>query len=266
MVYTVSAILLTVFRLSVRKRSKWWLDDGFAVLGMVAIILQCIVLWMRIYRVPGMNNHMHSRRFLTFILLVLVANQTASIAFFYLNSLCLYLEDWGARLSILWSIIRIAPSELTKFRLRLVGIFFFLCMVGNGIVLIATCEKEQGWHTARKPPRCKLKEAVPIYRIVSKSAECLKFDIDSLSIIAGIAADTVLVLTPIRILQGLKSAPRLKRRLVIIFCASLFMTIACIVQAAVTITLPGDPELVASLTEVRTAPEQYSEAVLTTFI
>jgi hypothetical protein len=70
-------------------------------------------------------------------------------------------------------------------------------------------------------------------------------------LVAGIFVDAVLVITPIRVLQGLKSAPQLKRRLIIIFCASLFMTLACIVQSVITITLPGDPELIASLTEVR---------------
>jgi len=213
-VFTVAAVCITVFRLTARKFSRWWWDDTFALVGMFAIILQCVVLWFRIKKVP-----------------ILVASKTASIAFFYLNSLCLYLEDWMARLSILGSIIRIAPSDYLKIRLKIVGIFFFLAMVGNGVIIIATCEHDKSWH-ARTPPRCKLTEPVPIYRIVT-----------------GIFADAVLVITPIRVLRGLKSAPQLKHRLIAIFCASLFMTIACIIQAIITLTLPGDPELIASLTE-----------------
>lgn len=213
--YTFIAVCLTVFRLAARKRSRWWWDDLFAAIGMVAIVLQCIILWLRIKRVP-----------------VLMKNQTANIAVFYLNSMCLYLEDWMARLSILGSIIRIAPSDWLKIRLKFMGVFFVLAGVGNAIILIATCEHNTDWHRNRVPPRCKLVESVPIYRIVT-----------------GIFVDAVLVITPIRVLQGLKSAPQLKRRLIIIFCASLFMTLACIVQSVITITLPGDPELIASLTE-----------------
>jgi len=81
-----------------------------------------------------------------------------------------------ARLSILGSIVRIAPSDYLKIRLKIVGVLFFLAMIGNGIILIATCEEDNGinhWHTVRKPPRCKLEHSVPIYRIVSK---CTKFD------------------------------------------------------------------------------------------
>lgn len=37
---------------------------------------------------------------------------------------------------------------------------------------------------------------------------------------------------------------------------------ACIVQAAVTIQLPGDPELVASMTEVRFVPLEYLDKTL----
>jgi hypothetical protein len=50
--YTISAVLVTAFRLAARKVGKWWIDDLFAFVGVLAIILQTIVLWMRVKRVP----------------------------------------------------------------------------------------------------------------------------------------------------------------------------------------------------------------------
>lgn len=43
---------MTVFRLSVRNPQKWWWDDLCAFLGLLAIILQTVVLWLRIDKYP----------------------------------------------------------------------------------------------------------------------------------------------------------------------------------------------------------------------
>lgn len=246
--YTVLALFITTFRLTVRRFHRWWWDDVFALIGAIAIVIQCVVLWLRINRVPGEYLSTHSLSHLT-LLVVLIEHNTSSIAVFYLNSMCLYLEDWMARLSILFSIIRIAPSELTKLRLKVVGVLFFLAMVVNGVLIVSTCEMHPAWHTNRIPPRCKLVKSVPIYRICSESM-MRSYETFLIYPLAGILADAILVVTPIKILQGLKSAPKLKRRLTMIFLASLLMTVGCIAQSAITMQLPGDPELVASLTEV----------------
>jgi hypothetical protein len=50
--YCVVAGVITVFRLAVRKPSRWWWDDLCAFLGMLAIVLQTTVLWMRIEEFP----------------------------------------------------------------------------------------------------------------------------------------------------------------------------------------------------------------------
>jgi len=212
--YCVFAGLITVFRLAVRNPTRWWWDDLCAFIGMLAIVLQTAVLWLRIEQFPP-----------------LVHNKTASIAFFYLNSMCFYIEDWGARCAIMFSIIRITPGKKLQKIMRGIVIGFFVLYVVNVALLIGTCEAQVGWHE-RKPPRCTLSSAVPIFRIIS-----------------GILSDALLVIIPIYNLKQMRSAPGFRRTLMIIFGSSAWLTAACIIQAAVTIQLPGDPELIASMTE-----------------
>jgi len=213
--YCVFAGLITLFRLGIRNPTRWWWDDLCAFIGLLAIVLQTVVLYLRIDRYPP-----------------LVQNKTASIAFFYLNSMCFYIEDWGARCAILFSIIRITPSKRLQRVMRGVAISFFLLYVVNVALLIGTCEDQPNWHNTRNPPRCKLSSAVPIFRIVT-----------------GILSDAILVIIPIYNLKQMRSAPGFRRTLMIIFGSSGFLTIACILQAAITIQLPGDPELIATMTE-----------------
>lgn len=213
--YCVIAGLITVFRLAVRNPTRWWWDDLCAVLGVLAIVLQTAVLWLRIDKFPPLVN-----------------NKTASIAFFYLNSMCFYIEDWGARCAILFSIMRITPGKRLQRFMRGVAIGFFVLYAVNVALLVGTCEDQPGWHDSRSPPRCKLSSAVPIFRIIS-----------------GILSDAILVIIPVYNLRQMRSAPGFRRTLMIIFGSSAWLTVACICQAAITMQLPGDPELIASMTE-----------------
>jgi len=123
--------LITVFRLAVRNPSRWWWDDLCAILGALAIVLQTAVLWLRIDRFPP-----------------LLANKTASIAFFYLNSMCFYIEDWGARCAILFSIIRITPSKRLQRYLFAMALGFFALYATNVALLM---EHAKGFPTGTTP-------------------------------------------------------------------------------------------------------------------
>jgi len=213
--YVTVAGLITVFRLGVRSPTRWWWDDLCAFIGLLAMILQTVALYLRINRYAP-----------------ILENKAASVAFFYLNSMCFYIEDWGARCAILFSIIRITPGLRLQRILRGVALSFFALYIVNVVLLIVTCENQHGWHDARKPPRCKLTSAVPIFRIVT-----------------GILSDAILVIIPIYNLKQMRAAPGFRRTLMIIFASSGFLTAACIVQAAITIQVPGDPELIATMTE-----------------
>jgi len=213
--YCIIGGSMTSFRLAVRGPSRWWWDDLCAFIGMLAIVLQCVVLWLRIERWAP-----------------LIDNKTASIAFFYLNSMCFYIEDWGARCAIMFSIIRITPGNKFQRYMSLVSFSFFILFCVNVALIVGTCEEDPSWHKLRNPPRCTLKESVPIFRIIT-----------------GILSDAILVIIPIYNLRHMKSAPGFRRTLMIIFGSSALLTAATIVQAAVTIQLPGNPELVASETE-----------------
>ena len=50
--YPIIAGLVTVFRLVVRSPKRWWWDDLCAFIGLIALVLQTVVLWLRISRYP----------------------------------------------------------------------------------------------------------------------------------------------------------------------------------------------------------------------
>jgi hypothetical protein len=148
--YAGVVVSLTVLRFAARKRLSWWWDDLFAAIGMVTIVLQCIVLWLWMKRMPSM-------------MVEVLSSIDTDMIVYYLNNSFLYLQVWMARLSILGTIIRIAPSDWMKDRLKLVGGGFLLVMIGNGIMLAANCEH---WQTNK--PCVSRVNGVPIYRILSE--------------------------------------------------------------------------------------------------
>ena len=92
-------------------------------------------------------------------------SKTNRVAAYYLMASTFYTVIWSARLSILFSIIRIDPDPQIRRRLRWIvaafifAIFFFLAQ------LMWVCEPEPGWKDERSP-QCKLNKEVAICQLV----------------------------------------------------------------------------------------------------
>ncbi|ETW82542.1 hypothetical protein HETIRDRAFT_315451, partial [Heterobasidion irregulare TC 32-1] len=141
-----------------------------------------------------------------------------------------YTVIWSARLSILFSIIRIDPDPQIRRRLRWIvaififAIFFFLAQ------LMWVCEPEPGWKDERSP-QCKLNKEVAICQLVS-----------------DIFSDLLLILLPLRLIHGIKDRG-LRRRLIFIFSTSIITTIVSLVHAAYIITGGGIKVIISALVE-----------------
>jgi hypothetical protein len=155
----------------------------------------------------------------------------------------------AARLSILFTILRICPSPRMSTQIKCCAVLFAAGLAINIGLMIGTCHADESW--ARKSGLCPLHHSIPY---VQMSSECLFLSLLAYQTFAlftaGIAADALLVYIPIRILRDLTSSPTLRRRLQIIFSITILLTAACIAQSIFVIKSPGLKVLIASSAEV----------------
>jgi hypothetical protein len=89
------------------------------------------------------------------------------IAAYYLMATTFYAVIWTARLSILFSIIRIDPDPVTRRRLRWLACAFIAAFLFLIAQLFWTCEHlHDGWKN-KPSPQCHLPKAVAICQLVS---------------------------------------------------------------------------------------------------
>ena|SRR5882762_6675454 len=92
-------------------------------------------------------------------------SKTNRIAAYYLMACTFYTIIWSARLSILFSIIRIDPDPATRHRLKWVAAVFVGAIVFFISQLMWVCEPSPAWKNARNP-QCRLNKEVAICQLV----------------------------------------------------------------------------------------------------
>lgn len=166
----------------------------------------------------------------------------------------------SARISIIFSIIRLDPSEIRRRRLLYVaGLFFVVC-----VILIAQlfwiCEREPGWKDT-KSPQCTLNKQVVICQLVCQYIsryDYFRFGLTSFpGHVADVVADSILIAAPLKLLAGLQDKG-LRRRLIVIFSTCIVTTIVSLVHAAYILRLGGPKVVVAAIVEVRIRPHSGS--------
>ncbi|KAJ6561202.1 hypothetical protein DFH09DRAFT_505009 [Mycena vulgaris] len=204
------AILTTIHRLFIR-RSRLWTDDGCAIFSTCILLLQVASVFLHADMDSGMKR-------------------STGIAAYYLIAITFYAIIWSARLSILFSIIRIDPNgSRRRFLLGVALLFTATCLI-----LIAqlfwVCERKHQWKDAATP-QCPLSRQVVIFQLI--------FDVVS---------DTILIIAPLQLLWHLEDRV-LRRRLCIIFSTCIITTIVSLVHAAMILTGGGPKVLVAAVVE-----------------
>lgn len=212
-VCSAAAILSTIYRLILRRNRLWW-DDGWAVFSLLALIIQIASVWMHVSNPADLSP----------------VNRVAA---YYLLATSFYAVIWSARLSILYSVIRLDPSPHRRKILLYIAAGYMTVTVILLCQLFWICEPENmgnHWKDLRNP-QCTLNKQVAICQLVS-----------------DIIADLILILAPVKLFSELGDR-KLRVRLVMIFSTCIVTTIVSLVHATYILTLGGPKVLIAALVE-----------------
>ncbi|KAF5327953.1 hypothetical protein D9758_016778 [Tetrapyrgos nigripes] len=195
------AILVTWFRLFLRlKRKTFWWDDFFAVISMTGITF----LWtgILIFTSPGLSAATSEHR-----------SRHIKVVGYYFVDNGFYATIWPARVSILFTIIRLSIAGRFRQLLKIfVGLFLMTWAILDAQVWW-TCESEPGWKD-KHIAQCMLGKKVAIAQLIT---DCL--------------ADLILVVAPMYLLSTLRSKRSLKIRLATVFSSTFFTTVFSLVHA-----------------------------------
>ncbi|KAJ7233044.1 hypothetical protein C8J57DRAFT_1532663 [Mycena rebaudengoi] len=183
------AVATTVYRL-LRRRHKLWADDAWALFALLALIIQVIAVFLRI---PIPNSQ----------------SGTARITAYYLMAFTFYTIIWASRLSILFSIIRLDPSERRRKQLFWVAVSFVAVVILLFAQLLWICETQNGWKDCAQPP------VPPAPRSRNRSTH---------HVTADVLADLTLLIAPIALFRDLADN-LLRRKLTLIFSTCVVTTI-----------------------------------------
>jgi len=212
-VCSTAAVLSTFYRLFIRRGRFWW-DDAWALFSMLALFCQIASVFMHVPNPAELTK----------------VNRVAA---YYLMATSFYAIIWAARLSILFSIIRLDPSPFRKRVLLYIAGVYFTVTLFLISQLFWVCEPENihnQWKNAASP-QCTLNKQVAISQLVS-----------------DILADMVLIIAPLKLFSELGDR-RLRVRLFAIFSTCVVTTIVSLVHAAYILTLGGPKVLIAALVE-----------------
>ncbi|KAI0313401.1 hypothetical protein OF83DRAFT_1086357 [Amylostereum chailletii] len=175
------AVCMTVARIWIRRDRYWW-DDAWAFFSLLKSYGR---LGGRCWN-DGADEEL---------------SKTNRVAAYYLMAATFYTVIWSARLSILFSIIRIDPDPIWNRRLKYIAALFIGALAFFLAQLLWVCEPQQAWKDLPSP-QCRLNKEVAICQLVS-----------------DIVADLLLITLPLRLIRGIKDRP-LRRRLFFIFSTS----------------------------------------------
>jgi hypothetical protein len=200
-VYCAIAVLFTAARFWVRGKNLWW-DDWCALVALVGTLgaKGCqIAVTYGVMRTSGPGP------------------VSAKIALNYILALTYVLELWFSRVSILYSVIRITPFHRWVKRMQWLPLFFALSALTYLFLFIGYCESAPAWKQSTLV-LCFVRKHVSYYQIAT-----------------AFIADAVIIILPIFVLRLLTSLPWTRLILMLLFGASILLTVAQIIQTTMTL-------------------------------
>ncbi|KAJ3890869.1 hypothetical protein GG344DRAFT_88601 [Lentinula edodes] len=189
------AIVVTFTRLGIRiKNRKLGWDDFWATFSIIGAALLMTGVLIILDPKPSMS-------------------QLTRVAGYYITSEGFYTIVWTSRLSILCTIIRIAPPGTMRKILLVVGSLFGVMWIFLAMQEIFICEREPDWKAA-VPTQCHLGKAVAITQLIT-----------------DIIADLCLLIAPLRLFWNSMLPSGHRMRLNIVFSTCLLTTIVSLVHA-----------------------------------
>ncbi|EPQ60159.1 hypothetical protein GLOTRDRAFT_21993, partial [Gloeophyllum trabeum ATCC 11539] len=227
------AIISTLFRLGYRYRiRRFWLDDGWAAASVLAQFVLIINLWIRT-DTPGMPSE----------------SREARVVAYWLVSLSFTCTLWAARMSQLFSVIRIIPAimKMRKVAYALAGLFGAM-WVALLIQKVVICRRDTSWYHMAKP-QCHLGHAVA-----------------STELTTDFISDTMLVVVPLKLLWGLSMEHTHLKLLIAIFSASILTTIVSAIHAYFVLGPSGLLEATTANVEASVSLIVANLAVIVTYL
>ncbi|KAJ7068906.1 hypothetical protein B0H15DRAFT_793969 [Mycena belliarum] len=211
----------TIYRLY-KRRGRYWADDAWALVAFLALIVQVVAVFLH---VPTPNEMTRTARVAGGCIL---PRQSGSP--YYLMAMTFYTIIWASRLSILFSIVRVDPSEQRRRTLGWVALAFVGAATFLHAQLLWVCEPEPAWKDAANP-QCRLPLQVALCQVVT-----------------DVIADTVLLLAPVPLFRQLADRA-LRRKLTLIFSTCVVTTVVSLVHASFILRNGGIKVLITALVE-----------------
>lgn len=203
------AIIATSLRLYFRiTRNRLWTDDYVAIGSALCSVVHLSIVFVSPYQ------------------------SDFGVARFYLLIILYYTILWSARLSAIFSIIRIvrATTQRVRHLFWIVALFVFFWVLLT-IQIFWECEPHKDWKY-QTIPRCNFSEAVPACHIIS-----------------DVSGDAILLLVPIRLFTAIREK-KLRTRLILIFGISVMTTFGSIPHLAVVFNQKALlPNIIAGVVE-----------------
>jgi hypothetical protein len=217
---------MTLIRLWIRRGRYWW-DDAWAFFSLLWYIPTTFFYTTQVYDL--VMFFFAPFRMIIQMVLVFVhgfppseLSKVSRIAGYYLLSATFYGIIWSARLSILFSIIRIDPNPVMRQRMKWVAVVFIAAVAFLLAQLFWVCQtNENGWKDSAHP-QCVLPKQVPICQLVCTYLlfyTPLRLPHQILSHTADVFSDIALIIFPMRLIRGIDNK-RLRWRLIFIFSTS----------------------------------------------
>lgn len=227
-VLPIVATFVTSFRLYCRaRRSLLWIDDLFAACAMLfnITLMICNALYMR-----GFVQH----------------PQREKVALYYLIAQSFYAVVWCSRLSILFTVVRLAYWTQRRILIRIAMIFGVVWAILFAQVWW-TCELHPRWKSEPRP-QCPLGRNVAIAQIVT-----------------DVLGDMVLILAPFILIYKATLTRAQKVRVICLFSTSAITTIVSLAHAYYVLTVGELKEAVAAIFEASISLIVANLSVVVTF-
>ncbi|KAJ7018954.1 hypothetical protein C8F04DRAFT_1324694 [Mycena alexandri] len=207
------ACLVTYFRLYVRyRRGKLWWDDFWVFICTLCAITFVAASLLHVQN-PG------------------TLKQNVKVSVYYMCAQFFYAVVWTARISILFTVIRLSFGRMRRL-LFWVAIAFF----GTWGILFAqvwwVCERQPGWK-AMATPQC-----------------ALGLDVAIAQLITDVLSDLILIAAPMHLLWRVQLQRGLKLRLRAVFATTSIGTAVSLYHAYCVLRFGGIPEFLAATIQV----------------
>ncbi|KAG1872289.1 hypothetical protein F4604DRAFT_2013148 [Suillus subluteus] len=225
----IVATLVTSFRLYCRaRRHLLWIDDAWAACAMIfdIILMICSALYLRGY---------------------VLHPQWAKVALYYTLTQCFYGVVWCSRLSILFTVVRLAYWGTQRRILICIAIIFGVVWALLFAQVWWTCELNPSWKKLPRP-QCPLGRNVAIAQIVT-----------------DVLGDTVLILAPFLLIYKATLTTAQRVRVICLFSTSAITTAVSLTHAYYVLTVGELKEAISAMFEASVSLIVANLSVVVTF-